>query len=84
MRKRPFLMFGLPFLSIMVASSFALQTFTQTRYDYHASKVQTMSWEEELGIKNNRKKIDLREEYYVSGEQRLRGPCTMHARRTGD
>jgi len=58
-------MFGLPFISLMVASSFALQTFTQTRYDYHASKVQTMSWEEELGIKQNRKKIDLREEYYV-------------------
>ena len=25
-----------------------------------------MSWEEDMGIKQNRKKIDLREEYYVS------------------
>lgn len=59
-------MFGLPFLSIMVAASFALENFTRTRYDYQASRVQTMSWEEDMGIKQNRKKIDLREEYYVS------------------
>jgi cytochrome c oxidase assembly protein subunit 16 len=64
-RKHPFLLFGLPFLGLVVGSSFALQTFTQTRYDYHKQKVSTMSWEEQMGMREGRKKVDLREEYYV-------------------
>ena len=64
-RKRPFLLFGLPFVGIMVGASFALEKFTQTKYDYESNKIRTMSWEEELGMKKNRKKVDLREEYYV-------------------
>ena len=67
-RKRPFLLFGLPFVGLMVGSSFALENFTRTRYDYQATKVQSMSWEEDMGMSKNRKKVDLREEYYVSRE----------------
>lgn len=63
-RKHPFLLFGLPFLSIVVGSSFFLQAFTRTRYDYQAQKVQTMNWEEEMGMSKDRKKVDIREEYY--------------------
>ena len=65
-RKHPFLLFGLPFLSLVVASSFALENFTRTKFDYHAKKHSTMSWEESLGMKEGRKKVDLKEEYYVS------------------
>jgi cytochrome c oxidase assembly protein subunit 16 len=65
-RRHPFALFGLPFLGLVVGSSFALQTFTQTRYDYHQQKVSAVSKEEELGMSKERKKVDIREEYYVS------------------
>lgn len=65
-RRHPFAMFGLPFLSIVVLSSYALETFTQTRYDLDNQKVQAVNKEESLGMSKDRKKIDIREEYYVS------------------
>jgi cytochrome c oxidase assembly protein subunit 16 len=65
-RRRPFAFFGLPFLGIVVVSSFGLQTLTQTRYDLDNQKVQAVSKEEELGMSKERKKVDIREEYYVS------------------
>jgi cytochrome c oxidase assembly protein subunit 16 len=43
LRNRPFLYFGVPFLSIVVLASYGLQGFTKTRYDYHDTKVQTVS-----------------------------------------
>jgi len=49
----------------MVAASFGLASLTQTRYDYNATKVQTISKEEELKMKKDRKRIDIREEYFV-------------------
>ena len=45
LRNRPFLYFGVPFLSIVVLASYGLQGFTKTRYDYHDTKVQTVSLE---------------------------------------
>ncbi|ORY26310.1 cytochrome c oxidase assembly protein COX16-domain-containing protein [Naematelia encephala] len=63
-RRRPFLFFGLPFLTLTVLSSFALTAFTRTRYDLHASKHSQMTQEEELGMKKGRKRLDLREEYF--------------------
>lgn len=65
-RKHPFVLFGLPFLSIVVVSSFALKSFTQNRYDLDNQKVQAVNKEESLGMAKDRKKIDIREEYYVS------------------
>ncbi|GAA6030698.1 hypothetical protein JCM8097_006277 [Rhodosporidiobolus ruineniae] len=64
LRRRPFLLFGAPFLLTVVLSSFALSSFTQTRYDYRDQKVQSMSKEEELGMRRDRRKIDVREEYF--------------------
>ncbi|KAL7420206.1 Flavin-linked sulfhydryl oxidase of the mitochondrial IMS [Cryptotrichosporon argae] len=64
LRGRPFLLFGLPFLSLVVVSSFALQRFTRTRYDLNDQKVQVMSKEQELGLSKDRKRVDIREEYY--------------------
>lgn len=64
-RRHPFILFGLPFVGIIIGSSFALQAFTQTRYDYQETKVKSVGKEEELGMKSGRRKIDLKEEYYV-------------------
>lgn len=63
-RRRPLLFFGLPFLATIVGASFGLASLTQTRYDYNATKVQTISKEEELRMKKDRKRIDIREEYF--------------------
>ncbi|SPO37075.1 related to ERV1 - mitochondrial biogenesis and regulation of cell cycle [Pseudozyma flocculosa] len=63
-RQRPVLFFGLPFIITIVGASFGLSTLTQTRYDYNAQKVQTITKEEELRLKRDRKKVDLREEYF--------------------
>ncbi|WVF71128.1 hypothetical protein IAT40_005925 [Kwoniella sp. CBS 6097] len=63
-RRRPFILFGLPFVGIIVGSSFALSEFTQTRYDYQQSRVRSMDAQEELGMRGDRRKVDLKEEYY--------------------
>ncbi|KDQ16363.1 hypothetical protein BOTBODRAFT_130168 [Botryobasidium botryosum FD-172 SS1] len=62
-RRNP-LLFGIPFILTIVGASFALQTVTQTRYDLHDRKVTQVSKEEELKMSKNRKKFDIREEYY--------------------
>ncbi|GAA5833411.1 hypothetical protein JCM11251_003485 [Rhodosporidiobolus azoricus] len=64
LRRRPFLLFGGPFLLTVVLSSFALSSFTQTRYDYRNQKVTAMSKEEELGMRKDRRRVDVREEYF--------------------
>ncbi|PPR02058.1 hypothetical protein CVT24_011157 [Panaeolus cyanescens] len=62
-RKHPSL-FGIPFLILMVGASFGLSTFTQTRYDLHDKKVKFVNKEQELNLDKNRKKFDIREEYF--------------------
>ncbi|KAK5663238.1 hypothetical protein OQA88_6656 [Cercophora sp. LCS_1] len=62
--KRPFLLFGLPFMSIIVAGSFILTPATAIRYERHDRKVRQLSREEELGVGKNGRKVDLKEEYY--------------------
>ena len=51
-------------MGILVGCSFLLSTITQTRYDLRSSKVQTLTKEEELGMNKQRKKVDIREEYW--------------------
>jgi cytochrome c oxidase assembly protein subunit 16 len=65
MARHPFLLFGLPFLTVIIAGSFVLTPATAIRYERHDRKVRQMSREEELGLKNNSRKVDMREEYYV-------------------
>ena len=68
----------------MVAASYGLTPFTQTRYDLHDQNVKNvrlhlfiqysfiffnyskMSKEQELNLDKNRKKFDIREEYFVA------------------
>lgn len=66
LRRHPFTYFGLPFILVLVTSSFALSGFTQTRYDLRDQRVTAVTKEEELGMKKGRRKWDVREEYYVS------------------
>ncbi|EJT98378.1 hypothetical protein DACRYDRAFT_24439 [Dacryopinax primogenitus] len=72
-RKQPFLLFGLPFLTLIVFASFGLQTLTQTRYDYQRNKTTKVTKEEELQMSKNRKKVDIREEYFrlQAGESKI-------------
>ncbi|KAK5089364.1 Cytochrome oxidase assembly [Exophiala xenobiotica] len=66
--KRPFIMFGLPFISIMVAASFLLTPATALRYERHDRKHREVSQHEalELGLKGG-----------ATGE----GPLTYNPRR---
>ncbi|KAM7209703.1 Cytochrome c oxidase assembly protein COX16 domain containing protein [Naviculisporaceae sp. PSN 640] len=64
MAKRPFLLFGLPFLAVIIGGSFVLTPATAIRYERHDRKVRQMTREEELGMTKNKRKVDLREEYY--------------------
>lgn len=66
-RRQPFLLFGLPFTLTIVTAAYGLSYLTQTRYEYNATKVSALSKEEELGMKRDRRKIDLREEYFKLG-----------------
>ncbi|KAK0528351.1 Flavin-linked sulfhydryl oxidase of the mitochondrial IMS [Tilletia horrida] len=68
--RRPILYFGLPFIVTITASSFVLAQFTQTRYDYNATKVQAVSKEEELRMSKDRRRIDVREEYFRLSAQK--------------
>ena len=74
MSKRPFLMFGLPFMAVIVAASFVLTPATAIRYERRDRKVRQMSREEELNVRRSARKVDMKDEYYVrvfSEEKRL-------------
>jgi len=62
--KHPFALFGLPFIVTIVAGSFFLTPATAIRYEKHDRRVRRMSKEEELGIGKDRRKVDMKEEYY--------------------
>ncbi|KAI9010364.1 cytochrome c oxidase assembly protein COX16-domain-containing protein [Phycomyces nitens] len=63
-KKHPFVLFGLPFLAIMVGGSFGLAQLTQTRYDHRDMRNTKLAKEEALGIDKNRRKLSLQEEYW--------------------
>jgi cytochrome c oxidase assembly protein subunit 16 len=65
LRRSPFLFFGLPFLTIIVVGSYALSSFTTIRYERHDAKVKIMNEEELLKLDKDRRRPDIREEYYV-------------------
>ncbi|KAL7818231.1 cytochrome c oxidase assembly protein COX16 [Trichoderma gracile] len=66
MSKHPFLTFGLPFIAVIVAGSFVLTPATAIRYEKHDRKVRQMTKEEELNVRRAARKVDMKEEYYVS------------------
>lgn len=66
MQKRPFLLFGLPFMAVIIGGSFVLTPATAIRYERYDRKVRQMTREEELGVGKAGRRVDLREEYFVS------------------
>ncbi|KAI9729763.1 MAG: Cytochrome oxidase assembly [Cirrosporium novae-zelandiae] len=64
LNRHPFLLFGLPFITIIVASSFLLTPATALRFEKHDRKVRQLSQEEAIGLGKNRRKVDINEEYY--------------------
>ncbi|KAI1092925.1 cytochrome c oxidase assembly protein COX16-domain-containing protein [Rostrohypoxylon terebratum] len=64
MAKHPFFLFGLPFMSIIVAGSFILTPATAIRYEKHDRRVRQMTREEELGIGKAARKFNMKDEYY--------------------
>jgi cytochrome c oxidase assembly protein subunit 16 len=87
--KHPFLLFGLPFIAIMVAGSFFLTPATALRYERHDRKVHQLSQLEEIGLglkdvegkgeggikRNPRRRIlgSEKEEYYVCDFVKIEG-----------
>lgn len=69
--KHPFALFGLPFVGTMLLGSFFLTPATALRYERHDRKVKTMTEEEKLGIGKDRRRIDMKEEYYVSIDENI-------------
>lgn len=65
MAKHPFFLFGLPFMAVIIGGSFVLTPATAIRYERYDRKVRQMTKEEELGVGKQRRKVDIREEYYV-------------------
>jgi cytochrome c oxidase assembly protein subunit 16 len=65
MQKHPFLLFGLPFLTVIIGGSFVLTPATAIRYEKYDRKVRQMTKNEELNVRKGARKVDMREEYYV-------------------
>ncbi|KAI1844997.1 hypothetical protein JX265_008418 [Neoarthrinium moseri] len=64
MAKHPFLLFGLPFMSVIVAGSFVLTPATAVRYEKHDRRVRQMTREEELGVGKAGRRVNMKDEYY--------------------
>ena len=65
LQKHPFLLFGLPFMAVIIGGSFILTPATAIRYERQDRRVRQMTREEELGMGKNKRKVDMKEEYYV-------------------
>ncbi|KAF3002307.1 Cytochrome oxidase assembly [Neopestalotiopsis sp. 37M] len=64
MARHPFLLFGLPFMSVIVAGSFVLTPAAAVRYEKHDRRVRQMTREEELGVGKGGRRVNMKEEYY--------------------
>lgn len=61
-----FMFLGLPFISVVVGGAYMLSFFTQVRYEQHDRHVTAVSEDEALSVVKGRRKVDMKEEYYVS------------------
>jgi cytochrome c oxidase assembly protein subunit 16 len=65
LQKHPFLLFGLPFLSTIVLGSFMLTPATALRYERYDRKNQQITHEQAMGLRGERRKVNMKDEYYV-------------------
>ncbi|ORX51183.1 hypothetical protein DM01DRAFT_1084991 [Hesseltinella vesiculosa] len=63
-RQHPFLLFGLPFIVVVVGASFGLSQLTQTKFDHRDMRHKKVEKEEALGIGKDRRKLSIQEEYW--------------------
>ncbi|BFZ57368.1 Cytochrome oxidase assembly [Savitreella phatthalungensis] len=61
---RPVLLFGVPFIGIILAGAFVLSNTQTVRYERRDAKVKLLSSEEALGLEHGRRKVNARDEYY--------------------
>lgn len=64
LQRHHFLLFGLPFISVITLGAYFLSSFTAVRYEQHDRKVTQISEEDALKIKKGRRKVDMKDEYY--------------------
>ncbi|OAL00821.1 cytochrome c oxidase assembly protein COX16, mitochondrial [Phaeosphaeriaceae sp. SRC1lsM3a] len=64
LQKHPFLLFGLPFMSTILAGSFMLTPATALRYERYDRKNQQITQEEAMGLRQERRKVNMKDEYY--------------------
>lgn len=74
-RKNHFLYFGLPFMLSIVAGSLYLQRFVELKWERFDDKYQQLHEEEMLGLIDNRRSFDKRDDYY-----RLQGLLQDHSK----
>lgn len=63
--KHHFILFGLPFFGLLLGGTYMLTFFTSLRYERHGERVTALSEEEQLSILGNRRKVDVKEDFYV-------------------
>jgi len=66
-KKHSFIMFGLPFMTMLFGATYMLSFFTELRYEKYDAHVTAMTEEEALSVAKGRRKVNLNEEYYVCG-----------------
>jgi cytochrome c oxidase assembly protein subunit 16 len=66
LQKHPFLLFGLPFMATIVTGSFMLTPATALRYERYDRKNQQITQEQAMGLRGERRKVNMKDEYYVS------------------
>lgn len=66
LQKHPFALFGLPFMATIVAGSFMLTPATALRYERYDRKNQQITQEQAMGLRGERRKVNMKDEYYVS------------------
>ncbi|KAF2828830.1 cytochrome c oxidase-assembly factor cox-16, mitochondrial precursor [Ophiobolus disseminans] len=64
LQKHPFLLFGLPFISTIVLGSFMLTPATALRYERYDRKNQQITQEQAMGLRGERRKVNMKDEYY--------------------
>jgi cytochrome c oxidase assembly protein subunit 16 len=63
-KKNSFVFFGLPMMLSIALGSIFLTSVTSLRYERRDEKVQEMGEEEALNLINNRRKVNIKDEYY--------------------
>ncbi|KAG4304850.1 hypothetical protein PORY_001903 [Pneumocystis oryctolagi] len=63
-QKYPFLLFGMPFIAIILSGAYILSISQQLRYECRDQKTTQILEEQSLGLKKNRRKINIKDEYY--------------------